>query len=281
MSSSMKFAALEPAIVCACAQHERENENVRNYRHCLLFGQYFVKFGAYSSFYSEVMTLSYLADLAKTEATAPRVPQVHHFFHNNGGMAYVVMEYICLAQVSAETLAAKAAQAVRWMHGVPAPHDVVLGPKGNGRARHVVFKNCKAPLDFVSLGALERYFNKAVAKARHRSPTIADISIAKERLVLTQSDMNTSNFGVDAAGRPVVLDFGEIGWLPESLDLYTLLRTTAFARKVAEHLFGPDEATSLCSHPNLASMSEIRALLAMAARPNLNLDNNGYERTSS
>jgi hypothetical protein len=177
------------------------------------------------------------------------------------------------------------------MRSVPAPHDVVLGPKGNGRARHVVFKDFKAPLDFISVGALERYFNKvclpdvcplpsadaqlfllsrqAVAKLRHRFPTVADIHIAHEPLVLTQSDMDASNFGVDAAGRPVVLDSGEIGWLPESLDLYTLFRTTGFARKVAAHLFDPDEATRLCAQPNLASMAGVRTLLGQAAPPNL------------
>jgi len=208
------------------------------------------------------------------------VPQVLHFFHNNGRMAYVVMEYIDLAQVSDETLAVKAAQAVRWMRSVPAPHDVVLGPKGNGPARHVVFKRRKAPLDFVSLGALERYLNKAVAKLRQRYPTIADVSIVNERLVLTQSDMDASNFGVDAAGRPVVLDFGEIGWLPESLDLYTLLQTTAFAQEVAAHLFGADEATRLCSQPNLTSIAGVRMLLVQAALQTLKLDNNGYERAS-
>ena len=57
--------------------------------------------------------------------------QVYHFFHDNERiMTYVVME------------------------------DIVLGPKGSGRARHVVFKGCRAPLDFVSVVALERYFNK-------------------------------------------------------------------------------------------------------------------------
>lgn len=161
MSSSTDFVALEPAIVSACAQHERENKkDYHNYRRCLPFGKYFVKFDTYSTFYPEVVTLKYLADLAKSDASAPRVPEVYHFFHNNGWLAYVVMEYIDLVQVSAETLALKAAQAVRWMRSVPAPHGVVLGPKGNGRARHVVFKNREAPLDFVSLDALERYFNK-------------------------------------------------------------------------------------------------------------------------
>ena len=160
MSSSTNFAALEPAIVSACAQHERENEKDRYYRRCIPFGEYFVKFNTYSSFYSQVVTLNYLAELAKSDANAPRVPQVLHFFHDNGRMAYVVMEYIDLFQVSAETLAPKAAQAIRWMRSVPAPQDVVLGPMGNGRARHVVFKDRKAPLDFASIDALERYFNK-------------------------------------------------------------------------------------------------------------------------
>ena len=70
------------------------------------------------------------------------------------------MECIDLVQVSAETLAPKASQAVRWMRSLPAPHDIVLGPKGNGRARRVVFEGCRAPLDFVSVFDLERYFNK-------------------------------------------------------------------------------------------------------------------------
>jgi hypothetical protein len=45
--------------------------------------------------------LNYLADLAKSDASAPRIPQVHHFFHYNGRMAYAGMEYIDLVQVSA------------------------------------------------------------------------------------------------------------------------------------------------------------------------------------
>jgi hypothetical protein len=163
MSSSTNFAALEPAIVSACAQHKLENWNNRNCAPCLPFGEYFVKFDNYSCFYPEVVMLKYLADLAKSDASAPRIPQVHHFFHDNRRMAYAVMEYIDLVQVSAEALAPKAAQAVRWMRSVPAPHDVVLGPKGNGRACHMVFKHCKAPLDFVSLSALERYFNTVLS----------------------------------------------------------------------------------------------------------------------
>jgi hypothetical protein len=49
--------------------------------------------------------------------------------------------------------------------------------------------------------------SQAVAILCQHPPTVADISIAHEPLVLTRSDMNASNFGVDAAGRPVILDF--------------------------------------------------------------------------
>src|SRR5260221_14648046 len=85
---------------------------------------------AYSSFYPEVVMLNYLADLAKSNAS---VLQVHHFSHDNGWMAYVVMEYIDLLQVSAEALALKTVQAVCWMRSMPALH-IILGPKGNGHA---------------------------------------------------------------------------------------------------------------------------------------------------
>jgi hypothetical protein len=55
-------------------------------------------------------------------------------------------------------------------------------------------------------------FPQAVEKVRQRySKNIPDISIADEPLILTQSDMDHSNFGVDTAGRPVILDPGAIG----------------------------------------------------------------------
>src|SRR5258707_5753750 len=131
MSSSTSFATLKSAIMSTCAQHECENGNDCNYRCCLPFGKYFVKFSMYSSFYPEVVMLNYLAKLTKSNVS---VLQVHHFSHDNGWMAYVVMEYIDLLQVSAETLALKTVQAVCWMRSMQAPHDVVLRPKGNAHA---------------------------------------------------------------------------------------------------------------------------------------------------
>ena len=98
-------------------------------------------------------------------------------------------------------------------------------------------------------------FLPGYAKLCQWSPTITNVCIAHDPLVLTQPNMDTSNFGFDAVGRPVVLDSGEIGWPPKSLDLYTLFRTTAFTQTVAVHLFSPDEATRLRAQRNLASMT--------------------------
>src|SRR5258707_10054562 len=131
MSSSTNFATLESAVMSTCAQHEHENGNDCNYRCCLPFGKYFVKFSAYSSFYPKVVMLNYLANLAKSNVS---VPQVHHFSHDNGWMTYIVMEYIGLLQVSAETLALKTVQAVCWMCSMLAPHDIILRSKGNSCA---------------------------------------------------------------------------------------------------------------------------------------------------
>ena len=49
-----------------------------------------------------------------------------------------------------------------------------------------------------------------------------------ERLTLTQSDMDPSNFGIDATRRVVIFDIGEIGWLPEPFANHTLLRIGEF-----------------------------------------------------
>src|SRR5258707_14829529 len=128
MSSSTNFATLKSAIVSTCAQHECKNGNDCNYRCCLPFGKYFVKFSTYLSFYPKVVMMNYLANLAKSNAS---VLQVHHFSHNNGWMAYIVMEYIDLLQVLAETLALKTVKAVHWMNSMLPSHNTVLRPKAN------------------------------------------------------------------------------------------------------------------------------------------------------
>lgn len=158
----MQFSAdFEEAVVSACNTHERNNSRVFAYNRCLLVEGFFVKYGGYSSVHPACLTQVYLANAAKAVLEI-HVPEVHHFFHRDNGMAYVVMEHIQMVEVSNEELVQKTAQAVNWMRSVEAPDEVVLGPLGSGPARHVVFKDCVAPLDFqvTSVEALERFLNK-------------------------------------------------------------------------------------------------------------------------
>lgn len=55
----------------------------------------FQGYSTFEDFDPEVMTLKYLADLA-TRIRARRVPQVLHYFYQQGGMTYVVTELIQL-----------------------------------------------------------------------------------------------------------------------------------------------------------------------------------------
>jgi len=159
MSWSTDFADLQDDIISACSKHERENERKPDYRRAFPFQGYFVKFGPHKIFNPEVMTLKYLADLAAKDSSAPRVPRVLHYFYQPGRMGYVLMEFIQFVQVSPGILSEKAAQAVRWMHNVQVPGDVILGPKGGGRAHHKVFRDSEAPRSYSSIMALERYLN--------------------------------------------------------------------------------------------------------------------------
>jgi hypothetical protein len=168
MSSSTDFTDMQASIISACTKHERDNECEPYYSRAFPFQGYFIKFGPHLTFEPEVMTLKYLADLAIKDSSAPRVPQVLHYFYQQERMGYVVMELIQLDQVSPEILAERAAQAVRWMRDVQAPGDVVLGPIGTGPAWHRVFKDSRAPHNYRSVKALERYFNKV---RLHRAPS--------------------------------------------------------------------------------------------------------------
>ncbi|KAF8691101.1 hypothetical protein AX14_002804 [Amanita brunnescens Koide BX004] len=190
MSSSTYFSDLQASIISACTEHERDNGRKPDYSRAFPFHGYFIKFGPHSTFDPAVMTLKYLAGLTTNDSSAPRVPQVLHYFYQHGGMAYVVMELIQFDQVSPEILAERAAQAVRWMRNMRAPDDLVLGPKGRGPACHVVFKDSEAPQNYRSVKALERYFNKAVKIVRQlQSKNIPDVNIANEPLVLTSGNI--------------------------------------------------------------------------------------------
>lgn len=213
------------------------------------------------------------ASIAQRNLSAPRVPVVHHIFQHEH-LTYAIIESIETIQVSTDIFLRKVAAAVLWLRRQPVLPGVVLGPLGSGRAWHAIFKNKYAPLRFTGTMALERFLNKAVSTLQRWQPGLAEINIAGEPLVLTQSDMDPRTFAVDATGRPVIFDFGEIGWLPQSLANFTLLRTSRFANAVSVCVFG-DDLDSVAASSNLDSMCAVKTYLGTGFKSNLGLDENG------
>jgi len=110
------------------------------------------------------MMQKYISQLTAVDLNAPHVPEVYHFFIEpptpDFWMAYMVMECLELMPTSDQDLSQRAAQALLWLHNLPAPAEAAIGGLGGGRAMHVLFKNHTAPLHFSSIEALERYMNK-------------------------------------------------------------------------------------------------------------------------
>ena len=83
-----------------------------------------------------------------------------------------------------------------------------------------------------------------------------------EDVVLTQSDMDASNFGVGLDGRAVLFDAATIQALPVTLANFTLLRTTPFATAVSQHVFDADKMVTRLASPSLKSLAEVRQFLS-------------------
>jgi hypothetical protein len=201
------------------------------------------------------VTQVYIYHYAESQVDAPRIPKVIHHFQGDHRRGYLVMEHLKLRGSSPPDLPERIAEALKWLSGVPAPSNHVIGPLGGGRIRHRFFKDDEAPLLFSSIEALERYMEKVhpclyllkhpltcnLGQGRTRLSSLSrrpvkPVSISGERLIFTQSDMDTSNFGVDEDGNTVLLDFGQIGLLPESFVMYIMCSGTSFTASVAKSL---------------------------------------------
>jgi len=90
---------------------------------------------------------------------------------------------------------------------------------------------------------------------------VSPVSVSGERLMFTQSDMDDSNFGLDENGRTVLIDFSEIGLLPETFVVYTLSSDEKFDPIVA--------SLGLSGNSNLASMAAIAQCLGVLSNPKL------------
>ena len=82
-----------------------------------------------------------VSQCAKLDMSAPRVPEVLHFFHRGYQMAYVVIEYITLTPSPVPDLPQKVTLALQWLRDIPAPTELVrIGPLGVGCDRYTLFK---------------------------------------------------------------------------------------------------------------------------------------------
>lgn len=279
--SSTKLSAFEAGIVDACAKHEQAHWNENDYRACVsLDPDHFVKFDIPQVVWPEIASHSHIFEYAQSHADTPgtpRIPKVIHHFEYQHTM-YMVMEAITLMEPPPD-LPERIAEAVRWLSGVPAPADHVLGPLGGGVIRHSFFKDYEAPLVFSSIEALERYIEQVrpclyslehpLTSSLGQARTVMSSELAKkrmgyvglsgERLMFMQPDMDPGNFGVDERGNTVLMDFGEIAMLPESFAAFTL----------SNHHAALATSLGLSSSSNAASMTRISSFLWMVYDPTL------------
>lgn len=89
MSLDNPFVALEPAIIAACANHEKDHHQLPSYRRFIRFANYFIKFGDSWCFSSEVQTHDRFAKVTEKDLTAPRVPLIRHSF-KHGHLTFAV-----------------------------------------------------------------------------------------------------------------------------------------------------------------------------------------------
>ncbi|KDR78625.1 hypothetical protein GALMADRAFT_63963, partial [Galerina marginata CBS 339.88] len=131
-----------------------------------------------------------------------------------------------------------------------------------GSTRHNFFKEFKAPFVFPDVVTLDRHvktvYGLLSVTARRKDSLVR---VCGESLMVTQSDMDGSNFGVDEHRRTVLMDFSEIGLLPEIFIAYMLF---------SDSKHGPIAASfGLSGNSNLASMAAIAHCLGMVADPKL------------
>ncbi|KAG8758370.1 hypothetical protein FRC11_003771, partial [Ceratobasidium sp. 423] len=265
---AMDQAALEAEIVKICTDHMNRNWRKDNYRAAVTIGtDFFVKFGNHTDLLPEIATQMYIFEHATSDPDAPRIPKVVHHF-KSGCTTYLVMEYITLMPTPPDMIARTTAALV-WLARVPADNHVI-GPLGDGHIRHRFFKDYRAPLRFSSVKALEKYMDKAYTRlSTGGRKTVSRVEICNDRLIFSQSDMDNSNFGVDRDGKTVLMDFAEIGLLPETFVAHTIF---------SDKRFDPIATALGLSNRFVASinsMCRISANLQMVGNPTLGLDEHG------
>ncbi|KIO20760.1 hypothetical protein M407DRAFT_81220 [Tulasnella calospora MUT 4182] len=191
----------------------------------------FIKFGY--NLRGEAETQKYLHEQSVRDPNAPRLPAVYDFFEVGPiglQQGFMVMEYIEAPTVEhwlekepdmAGLLYDKVAEAVRWLLNCPLPAEPRFGPVGQGPARHMVFAESIAPLEFDSIDAVQRYFNKALGRFPKRAAITEGIDFSGEEICFYHSDIRPSNFHYDPETQKVtIVDLEDVGIGPKSFASY-------------------------------------------------------------
>jgi hypothetical protein len=167
------------------------------------------------------------------------------------------MEYIDAKSTSPTDAPEKVADALQWLYCLPAPPDVVIGPLGGGLARHMLFRDDEAPFLFSSKEAVQRYMNTALEGIPPASRP-KEIDFSNECIVFTQSGMHERNFLIDTNDKMCMVNFEDVGLLPQSFAIFTMRNSDDFAKEVGSYLdWSPT--------PNLYSMTRAYAILQTSA----------------
>jgi hypothetical protein len=145
-------------IVRCCDHHEQAHRREIGFRRCVIFESYFIKYDSHASLSREAATLQYFYNMAANDSHAPRIPKVVDFFVPKEQMGYMVVERVETTAPTEDDYGAIAG-ALQWLSRVAAPPDLTIGSMGGGRARHPLFKNYEAPMNFSTKQALQFYMN--------------------------------------------------------------------------------------------------------------------------
>ncbi|KAI6116579.1 hypothetical protein EDD17DRAFT_1486796, partial [Pisolithus thermaeus] len=100
------------------------------------------------------------------------------------------------------------------------PSDIAIGSVGGGPARHILFKDSKAPPLFSSKWGWEAYMNSALRSIPRAKCRPVPISLVN-RIFFTQSEMNKRSLLLDESGKVCIVDFKDSVLLPESIVNHT------------------------------------------------------------
>ncbi|KZS91625.1 hypothetical protein SISNIDRAFT_516278 [Sistotremastrum niveocremeum HHB9708] len=241
--------ALEAVVIQASAEHERVSYRSNGiYRRTFCLGDHdysypdlFIKYNDNGTQRSEAEMLQHIYTLACNDGDAA--------LHGERTLVYLVMRHIEQANVAPDVLVAKTASVVQWLRSKRYTTDEPFGILPNSLVYHKLFKDRKAPFAFTNVSAVEKYLNT--------------------------SDMDESNFGVASDDRGILFDAATIRGLSLSFADYTLLRTTPFAKAVAECLVDPVEMEERLCSSNMKSFVEVGRQLRWTYDDELGLDADG------